>query len=156
MGGKLVIFSNSSTCQVSSQDPPESISAKRLACILGKKSQEELRELNITLERSTSSSDSDDEETAVKPSPPKKFKKQRNSNLVRLQNWSLFVGNCQRLNCHKRPKGAPWLTDIFLWFWQPFSFYVCKNTTSSFEFGHTRNYPLYSLRTRLFTRISLK
>ncbi|XP_019757444.1 uncharacterized protein LOC109535870 isoform X2 [Dendroctonus ponderosae] len=85
-----------STCQVSgsnsTQDQPESISAKRLACILGKKSQEELRELNITLERSTSSSDSEDDETAVKPSPPKKFKKQRNSNLLKLDNPLLPFG----------------------------------------------------------------
>ncbi|KAL1518142.1 hypothetical protein ABEB36_001812 [Hypothenemus hampei] len=54
-------------------------SAKRLATILGKKSTEELKELNISLEENSWSSDSDREESAARPPPPKKLKKLKDS-----------------------------------------------------------------------------
>ncbi|CAG9771074.1 unnamed protein product [Ceutorhynchus assimilis] len=69
--------------------PPELNSAKKLASILGKKSLEELRELNITLEKNNSTSDSEED---VKPPPPKRLRKQQKSSIMHLDNPLLPFG----------------------------------------------------------------
>lgn len=56
---------------------PELNSAKKLASMLGKKSLEQLRELNITLERDSSTSCSEDDGPTVKQPPLKRLKKQK-------------------------------------------------------------------------------
>lgn len=56
---------------------PELNSAKKLASMLGKKSMEQLRELNITLERESSTSCSEDDGPTIKQPPLKRLKKQK-------------------------------------------------------------------------------
>ncbi|XP_066250101.1 uncharacterized protein [Euwallacea similis] len=91
----LTLPSGSQTSKANSEGGIDSElnSAKKLASILGKKSLEELRELNITLERDSSTSASDEEDQQPRPPPPKKVKKQRNTvDVWRLDNPLLPIG----------------------------------------------------------------